>query len=224
MLLGKNRISPQLTLRERIVDAIRNAIIKGERKAGERVSEPEIARRFGISRTPVREALRQLDSEGFLQVTPRRGARVSKLTEKDVNEYYELKSLLEGCAARIATPSISERELDRMLQLNEQMEHFFKQGVLGKIVKVHQQFHHMIIEAAHNEQLVHLLEFLNSKFRRFTIQIALSGRNQEAFVQHRQIVDAMRARNIDAAEELVRANAMYGKDLMIQEVRAEMYT
>ena len=219
----KSRLSVQLTLRERIVDAIRDAIIKGELKAGERVSEPEIARRFGISRTPVREALRQLDSEGFLQVTPRRGARVSRLTEKDVNEYYELKSLLEGHAARIATPSISERELDRMHQLNEQMELFFKQGALAKTVKVHQQFHHIIIAAAHSEQLVHQLEFLNSKFRRFTIQIALSGRNQEAFAQHRQIVDAMRIRNIDEAERLVRANAMLGKELMIQEVRAEMY-
>ena len=84
--------SPKLphhsTLREAIADQLREAILQGTLKAGEKISEPELAAKFGISRTPIREAFRQLDSEGFLQVTPRKGARIAPITEKDVAEFY----------------------------------------------------------------------------------------------------------------------------------------
>ena len=221
--LSRNRIGMHLTLRERIADEIRDSIIKGDLRPGERISEPELAVRFGISRTPVREALRQLDSEGFLTVTPRKGARVTQLTERDVNEYYDLKSLLEGFAASTAALKISEEDLERMDALNERMEHYYEIGDYVKIVKVHKEFHDMIIEATENEQLKQVLNFMNSKFQRFTIQIALSGKNQEAFRQHRQIVDAMRARDLESAKRLVKANAMLGKELMIQEVQSEEF-
>lgn len=210
-----------VTLRERIVDAIRTSIIKGDLRPGERVSEPALAEHFGISRTPIREALRQLGSEGFLTVIPRRGARVSVITEKDVREFYDLRALLEGYAARLATPLISQSDLDKMLVYNEEMEKFHHSGDLQNNLRVHRAFHDTINKASANEQLRSLISILGNKFQRFSIHIALSGKNQEAFVQHRNIVQAMRAGDADAAEALVRANALLGKELMIKEVNAE---
>lgn len=209
----------QATLRERIADAIRESIIRGELQPGARISEPRLAKKYGISRTPVREALRQLDSEGFLGVVPRKGARVSIVTERDVNEFYELRSLLEGYAAELATRNISDRELHRLEQLNEQMECFHRSGEFQRIARLHRQFHEIIVQAAHNEQLSGLLHSLNNRFQRFMIQLALSGKNAEAFSQHRDIIQAMRQRDGKLAEQTARANAMLGRELMIQELQ-----
>jgi len=99
-----------LTLREKILENIRDAIVSGHLKAGSRVSEPELAERYGISRTPIREAFRQLESkipDGY----PRRGAIVSELSPKDVEEFYAIKSIMEGYAARRACEYLSEKIL-----------------------------------------------------------------------------------------------------------------
>ena len=104
-------IERHLTLRERIVEFIKDAVISGSLKPGERVPESEIAERFGISRTPIREAFRQLESDGFLLMTPRKGAVVSPITDKDVREFYAIKSLLEGFAAGEACEKLTEKEI-----------------------------------------------------------------------------------------------------------------
>lgn len=216
------KILSHLTLREKIADAIRDDIIQGRLKEGQRVSEPELAERYGISRTPVREAFRQLSVEGFLRLTPRKGARIAYLTEKDVCEFYELKSVLEGYAVRIATTKIQERDLGRMEQLNDQMERLHERGDLKRIAKVHDDFHNIFLEAAGNDQLYTTVCQLANRFQRFTILLALTGKNPEAVSKHREIIGAMRARDGKKAEDLVKANALLGKELMIKEVLQSM--
>ncbi len=221
MLISKNnraKIVSHLTLRERIADSIRDEIIHGKLKAGERVSEPEVAARYGISRTPVREAFRQLAAEGFLWLTPRRGARVAFLTEKDVSEFYDLKSVLEGYAARLATSKLQEKDFLKMEQLNDQIERCHQKGDLKKIARIHTEFHNIFLDASGNEQLSSMLKQLTNKFQRFTILLALSGKNPEAVLQHREIINAFRTRNPGRAEELVKSNALLGKELMIRDV------
>lgn len=218
MKLGKSKIVSHLTLRERIADAIRDEIILGRLKAGERVSEPEVATRYGISRTPVREAFRQLAAEGFLWLTPRRGARITFMTEKDVSEFYDLKSVLEGYAARIATPKLQEKDLQKMESLNDQMERCHEKGDLKRIARIHTEFHNIFLGASGNDQLYAMIQQLGNKFQRFTILLALSGKNPEAVSQHREIINAFRTRDSFRAEELVRANALLGKELMIKNV------
>ena len=91
----KRHVEKHLTLREKILETIRDAIIAGALKPGEKVAEPELAERFGISRTPIREAFRQLESEGYLTVIPRKGAVVASFSPRDVEEFYAIKSILE---------------------------------------------------------------------------------------------------------------------------------
>ena len=129
----KRSVHPQerhRTLRERIVDFVKEAIIKGRLRPGERIPEPELAERFGVSRTPIREAFRQLESEGFLTVIPRKGAVVSPITDKDVREFYSIKSLLEGFAARSACTSthFTAGDIKRMEGLNGQMARLAEKG------------------------------------------------------------------------------------------------
>jgi len=98
----RKTIEKHLTLREKILETIRDAISSGALKPGERVAEPDLAERFGISRTPIREAFRQLESEGYLTVIPRKGAVVISFSTKEVDEFYAIKSILEGYAANRA--------------------------------------------------------------------------------------------------------------------------
>src|SRR5512142_244050 len=114
-------IEKHLTLRERILETIRDAIISGALKPGEKVAEPELAERYGISRTPIREAFRQLESEGYLTVIPRRGAVVSEFSQKDVEDFYAIKSILEGYAARQACIKLTDRELDKLQANNNKL-------------------------------------------------------------------------------------------------------
>src|SRR3989338_1581452 len=114
-------VEKPLTLRERIVDFVKDAVLKGRLRPGERVPEQEIAQSLGISRTPIREAFRQLESEGFISVAPRKGAVVSPITDKDVKEFYEIKSLLEGFAARTACPKLTDKDIRRLEALNAQI-------------------------------------------------------------------------------------------------------
>lgn len=221
-MVKTRKIVSHLTLREKIADAIRDDIIKGRLKAGQRVSEPELATRYGISRTPVREAFRQLAAEGFLQLTPRKGVRIAYLTEKDVTEFYELKSVLEGYAARIAAEKIQEKDLQKMEQLNEQIAKLHEHGDLKKIAKVHNDFHSIFLEASGNDQLQSTVSQLANRFQRFTILLALAGKNLEAVAQHRDIIEAFRRRDAERAEQLVKANAFLGKELMIREVLQNM--
>ena len=117
----KKPMEKHLTLREKILEHIRDAIISGSLKAGSRVSEPELAERYGISRTPIREAFRQLESEGYLTVIPRRGAVVSEFSQKDVEDFYAIKSILEGYAARQACNKLTGKELDKLQANNDRL-------------------------------------------------------------------------------------------------------
>lgn len=215
--LNKNR-----TLRESIADALRDSIMQGQLKPGVKISEPALASQFGISRTPVREAFRQLDSEGFLQVLPRRGARVAPLSERDVREFYEIKAELESYAARLATPRLTEKDLERMENLNNQMEKFHHQKDYRKVFNLHNEFHEVFIKACGNEQLHHLLQMLGLKFQRFRILLTIAGKSEGSITQHREIIEAFRIKNPNEAARLVAENAIFGKEVIISEILGEM--
>src|SRR6266487_2695261 len=152
----KKHVEKHLTLREKILETIRDAIIAGSLKPGEKVAEPELAERFGISRTPIREAFRQLESEGYLTVIPRKGAVVVSFSEKDVEEFYAIKSILEGYAARRACENLTPRELERLQTINGKLLHLADDGDFKGFFKMHNDFHEQFIRAADNEKLYDL--------------------------------------------------------------------
>lgn len=200
-----------LTLREKILENIRDAIVSGALKGGSRVSEPELAERYGISRTPIREAFRQLESEGYLTVIPRRGAVVSEFSPKDVEEFYAIKSIMEGYAARRACENLSEKDLDRLQAINDKLGDLAKAGDIKHFFKIHSDFHELFIKAANNEKLHELIAGLVTKFQRLRFtSLSLPGRMEISVQEHEKIIDAFRKKDADLADTLVRKNAEYG--------------
>lgn len=213
----KKSMEKHQTLRERILETIRDAIMSGALKPGEKVAEPELAERFGISRTPIREAFRQLESEGYLTVIPRKGAVVTAFTRKDVVEFYAIKSILEGYAARKACERMSDRDLERLRAINDRLRQLAGGGDIKQFFRVHNDFHDHFIRAADNEKLSELIHNLMQKFQRLRIaSLSVAGRMQISVEEHDKIIEAFARRDGEAAESLVRQNAEYGGSVLMQ--------
>jgi DNA-binding GntR family transcriptional regulator len=214
----KVRIDSHLTLRERIVSTIRNAIINGQLKPGVRIAEPELAEKFGISRTPIREAFRQLESEGFISVQPRKGAIVASFSAQDVSNFYDLKMILEGYAAKIATMTLTESEIDRMETVNRLMEVASGKKDLRRILELHNEFHDTFLRAAGNERLHQIVQSMVAQFQRYRLILAMPGKVEGSIDQHVEIIGAFRRRDPTLAEKLVQKNALYGKKILLKEL------
>lgn len=205
-----------LTLREKILENIRDAIIAGSLKAGSRVSEPELAERYGISRTPIREAFRQLESEGYLSVIPRRGAVVREFNQKDVEEFYAIKSILEGYAARRACEKLTEKELDRLQAINNRLSELASTNDIKTFFRVHSDFHDLFIKAADNDKLRDLITSLVTRFQRLRLMsLSMPNRMKISVQEHEKILEAFRKKDAGAAEKLVSKNAEYGGKVLM---------
>jgi len=215
-------VERHLTLRERIVEFVKDAIIKGRLKPGGRVPESELAEMFGISRTPIREAFRQLESEGFITFTPRKGAIVSPITDKDVIEFYAIKGLLEGYAAKMACCKISDKEIRRMEDLNSQMTKCAERNDVKNFFKLDNQLHDVFLKICGNDKLYNLIHVLVQQFERFRkTSLSLSGRMWSSVKQHNEIIEAFKKRDVDLVERLVKANAEKGGEQLAQEILKE---
>ncbi|HLC19085.1 MAG TPA: GntR family transcriptional regulator [Thermodesulfobacteriota bacterium] len=215
-------VEKPLTLRERIVEFIKDAVITGRLKPGERVPEQEIAESFGISRTPIREAFRQLESEGFIIVAPRKGAVVSPITDKDVKEFYAIKSLLEGYAARIACQKLSAREIKRLETINTGMAVCAEKKDVKAFYRLDNQFHDTFLNACGNEKLCSIAHNIVRQFERFrATAMSLPGRMEESVRQHDDIIKAFKKCDGELVEMLVRANAEKSSVVLVEELKKE---
>ncbi len=210
-------ISSHKTLREKIVEVLREAIIKQKIKPGERITELEVAERFGISRTPIREAFRQLESEGFLTIVPRKGAVVSDIEEQDIKDFYELKGILEGYAARQAVKRMTEKDIVRLEQFNIEIEEYAKRQDVSGMTKAHNAFHELILETCGNRKIKQVVTGLVRQFLRFRFYVASLVHVQEILREHTEIVAAIRSGDGDRAEASMKINAHLGLEVLLKE-------
>jgi len=214
----KKPMEKHLTLREKILETIRDAIMTGALRPGEKVAEPDLAERFGISRTPIREAFRQLESEGYLTVIPRKGAVVTSFSPRDVEEFYAIKSILEGYAARRACEKLSVKDIERLRTINDRLRHMADGGDIKHFFRIHNDFHELFLKAADNEKLYELITNLVRKFQRLRYaSLSLPGRMKISVQEHDKIIEAFLKRDADKAETLVRKNAEYGGKVLMQD-------
>ncbi len=211
------QIERHQTLREKILETIREAILKGDLKPGEKVAEPELAERFGISRTPIREAFRQLESEGYLTVVPRKGAIVAALSERDVQEFYAVKSILEGYAAELAAQNLTDKELAKLEAINDRLKKLAAAGDVKTFYKVHHEFHDTFLKAANNSKLYELIVQLGQKFSRLRMaSLSVSGRMAISVAEHDKLLEAFRQHDGKAAEALVKKTAAIGGSVLLE--------
>jgi DNA-binding GntR family transcriptional regulator len=215
------RLKKHKTLREQIVSSLRESIVKGELSSGQKLTEPELAEKLGISRTPIREAFRQLESEGFLTVIPRRGAVVSSLTRKEIEDFYEIKSLLEGYAARVAAEKITKKDIDKLRKLNEQLEALTQGDDVEAFFRKNNEFHNTFIALCGNEKLLELRSDLVQKFLRFRLQaLAVPGRLMESVKQHRVIIRALAKKDGRLAEAVVIEHSLLSGEELAEQLES----
>ena len=179
-------------LRELVFEALREAIVKGVLKPGERMMEIQLAEEMGVSRTPVREAIRKLELEGLVAMVPRKGAYVASLSMKDIVEVFEIRGALEGLAAELAAERITDEELEELerylLRINESIE----TKDLTLMVEVDTDFHGQLYRASRNERLSQIISNLREQIQRFRkTSLSLPGRMRAALEEHKQIVEAI---------------------------------
>jgi DNA-binding GntR family transcriptional regulator len=192
-------------LRELVSDALREAIMIGTLRPGERLMEIQLAEEMGVSRTPVREAIRKLELEGFVVMVPRKGAYVADISIKDINEVFEIRTALDGLAAGLAAERITEEELEQVERLLVEIGESIEQGDIERAVEVDTQFHDILYKASRNDRLVGIIGNLRELFHRFrSISMGHPGRLKETIDEHKRLVEAISQRNVELSQAVAR--------------------
>ena len=192
-----NRLAPikldsYQPLREVVCESLREAIRNGVLKPGERIMEIQLAEELGVSRTPVREAIRKLELEGYVVMMPRRGTYVASMSIRDINEIFEIRTALESLSNGLAADHITDDELEHLQRLLVIIGGYIKEGNIEKIVETDIEFHDLMYHAARNERLVGIISNLRDQLTRFrTLSMSYPGRLEETLDEHRLIVEAI---------------------------------
>lgn len=195
------------SLSGRVFHSLREKILNGYYKENEELREAFIGSDMGVSRTPVREALRQLELEGLVKIIPNKGACVTGISEKDVKDIYSVRATLEGLCARWATQNITKEQLERLEEVILLSEFHLNQPEATRVVRLDGTFHEILYEASNSRILEHVL----SNFHRY-VQVArktsveTKDRAKISIEEHRKILEAVKAKDADAAERLANAH------------------
>lgn len=190
------------SLRGRVYDRIREDILNGEYKEQEELKETTLGEKMGVSRTPVREALRQLELEGLVEIIPNKGARVTGITKKDIDDIYQIRYLLEGLSARWATEHVTEEQLEKMEETLYLTEFHAAKENFEQVYELDSQFHELMYEASGSKLLNHILSDFHMYVTRVRkTSLASSSRSKNSTKEHWDLLEGIRERDADKAEE-----------------------
>lgn len=200
------------SIREVVLQELRTAIFTGDIKPGDRLVENNIATAMGVSRTPVREALRQLESEGLAINIPRKGTVVKGICIEDAIEIYDIREVLEGLVVRGACLHISRIEIRELKEIIEDMKNLIENNEEKEYVEVHSRFNRIILDACHNKRLIAQMEYIYEYLQSLRkVSLMTKERKLEALKEHIEIVDAIEVGNEELAEERARAHVRRAK-------------
>ena len=196
----KLNMNAYLPLRDVVFNTLREAILKGDLKPGERLMELQLAAKLGVSRTPIREAIRMLEQEGLAVTTPRKGAEVAKMTLKDMEDVLEIRASLDELASQVATVRITEEQLVRLKERKQDFEISLKSGNVKMIAEADVKFHDVIYEATNNPKLVSMLNNLREQIYRYRIEYLKDTEKYPTLIkEHEEIYQSLLARDEEAA-------------------------
>lgn len=201
------------SLSSKVFQKLRDNILTGKYAEQEELRENTIGKELGVSRTPVREALRQLELEGLVTIIPNKGAYVSGITGEDVKDIYRMRSLLEGLCARWATERITEEQLDRLDEIILLAEfHSKRENAINaeQITELDGQFHAVLYEACGSRILKHTLTDFHKYVQNARKLSIISGeRARKSIREHKMILRAIRERDPDLAEQLANEHIIH---------------
>jgi DNA-binding GntR family transcriptional regulator len=196
----KVNINEYLPLRDVVFNTLRQAILKGELKPGERLMEIQLAQRLGVSRTPIREAIRKLELEGLVTMVPRKGAEVAQITEKSLRDVLEVRKALEELAMQIACDKISDQTVEELVDALDEFKGAVSSKELTAIAEADVNFHDVIYNATQNEKLISILNNLREQMYRYRIEYIKDYSSHKRLIEeHEMIIDCLKNKDKDCA-------------------------
>ena len=203
----KVNMNEYLPLRDVVFNTLRDAILKGELEPGERLMEIQLAERLGVSRTPIREAIRKLELEGLVLMIPRKGAEVAKISEKSLRDVLEVRRSLEELAAELACQRMDAEALKDLEDAQKAFIQAVESGETMTMAEADEHFHDVIYMGTGNTRLVQILNNLREQMYRYRLEyIKDAEKRQILLVEHESILRAIRSRHVAEAKEAVRAH------------------
>ena len=204
-LIINNKEQIVTTKLEIVYNVLRENILSGNLEPGTRLIITKIAQELGVSEIPVREAIRSLEAQGLVTMTPHTGAQVAKFDAKDVEEAMEVRSILEGYAARTAMPYITKDIINQLKECTNQMKQRANEGDFGEFGILNRRFHQIICELTPNKRLYKMIINMLNEFERTRAVFGLSKkRSQDSINEHEAILEAIAEKNADKVEFLIR--------------------
>lgn len=197
------------SLRGQVFQAIREDILKGRYKENDELREATLGKELGVSRTPVREALRQLELEGLVKIIPNRGAFVTGISEKDVCDIYMIRSVLEGLCVQMAAEHMTKERIDELEEVLVLAEYYLEKGNMEQLTELDGKFHQILYRASESRILDHVL----SDFHKY-VQLArrnsvkTESRAQKSLEEHREILEALKENDAEKAERLANTHIL----------------
>ena len=200
-----NNENDYLPLRDVVFNTLRTSILTGELKPGERLMEIHLADKLGVSRTPIREAIRKLELEGLVTMIPRRGAEVAQITEKNLRDVLEVRRALDALAVELACERITEDELAELKKACENFELETKRGNANQVAQADVELHDIILKASGNERLMQMISKLSQQMYRYRLEYVKDEANYKRLIaEHRVIYEAIRDRDRQTGAEAIK--------------------
>jgi DNA-binding GntR family transcriptional regulator len=218
--LAKINLNDYKPLREVIFTTLRDAIIVGELRPGERLMEVKLAEKMGVSRTPVREAIRKLELEGLVDMIPRKGAHVADLSVKDIVDVLEVRASLDGLAALLAAERITDEEIDELNHVNSQFVSFLQKENLQGSIKKDVEFHEIIYRSSRNEKLIQIVSNLREQVQRFRVIYLKDYVNpKELEKEHKDIIDAICSKDSELSRKVAQNHIKSQQESIISAIK-----
>ena len=211
-----------LPLRDVVFNTLRQAILTGELKPGERLMEIHLANKLGVSRTPIREAIRKLELEGLVIMIPRRGAEVAQITEKSMNDVLEVRRAMDALCVELACERISEQELKALGDACQAFEEAVKGSDIKIIAQADVAFHDIIVQATGNLRLVQLVNNLSEQMYRYRFEyLKDASRHQSLIEEHRLIYGSIIKKDKEEASKAAKLHIDNQEKAIMHQIRLE---
>lgn len=209
-----NRIAPTALYQE-VAERLRQRIFAHELTPGTWIDEQKLAEQYGISRTPLREALKVLASEGLVELKPRRGCYVTEISPQDLDDIFPLMAMLEGRCAAEAVTKASNHDIALLKSIHDQLESAARDGRIDAFFEANQEFHKKIQELAGNRWMLSVIQDLRKVLKLSRLHsLSLEGRLQQSLDEHRVIMAAFEARETGKAEKLMHDHLLSGREAL----------
>ena len=194
-----------LPLRDVVFNTLREAILRGDLVPGERLMELQLAAKLGVSRTPIREAIRMLEQEGLAITIPRKGAIVAGMTEKDMQDVLEIREALEELSVQVACDKITAEEIAKLHRNMKNFEQSLKSGDLKQMAQADVEFHDVIYQATDNPKLINMLNNLREQMYRYRVEYLKNPQNHEQLLlEHEAIYKGIVQKDKHAVTNMIR--------------------